>query len=144
MVLPTPEQKRTSQKVFQKCGVTRPSSVGKSRYTTSITVPPSLGERVTSPELAIAVSRSPKDEPSDLIDQSAVLAEGLVGSHAWVDGNKRTIWVDLRTFLEVNGLVWLAPPEVDDAVKQMTGLTTRRVDAGAFAVWLRARLREGR
>ena len=60
MVLSTPEQKRASQKVFQKRGVTRPSSVGKSRYTTSITVLPSLGERVTSPELATAVSRSPK------------------------------------------------------------------------------------
>jgi hypothetical protein len=33
---------------------------GKSRYTTSITVPRSAGERVTSTELATAVSRSPK------------------------------------------------------------------------------------
>ena len=81
---------------------------------------------------------------ADVIDQGAVLAEGLVASHAWVDGNKRTTWVALRTFLEVNGLVWLAPPEVGDAVAQMTGLTIRRVDAREFAVWLRVRLRERR
>jgi prophage maintenance system killer protein len=30
---------------------------------------------------------------ADLIDQAAVLAEGLLRSHAWVDGNKRTTWV---------------------------------------------------
>ena len=35
----------------------------------------------------------------DIIDQGAVLAEGLVASHAWVDGSKRTTWVALRTFL---------------------------------------------
>jgi death on curing protein len=81
---------------------------------------------------------------ADLIDQAAVLAEGLVGSHAWVDGNKRTTWVALRTFLEVNGLSWLAPPEVDDAVTQMTGLTTRRIAASGFAAWLRSRLSESR
>jgi death on curing protein len=79
---------------------------------------------------------------ADLIEQAAVLAEGLVGSHAWVDGNKRTTWVALRTFLDVNGLIWLTPPEVEDAVDQMTGLTTRRIVAPDFATWLRARLRE--
>jgi death on curing protein len=81
---------------------------------------------------------------ADLIDQAAVLAEGLVGSHAWVDGNKRTTWVALRTFLDINGLAWLAPPHVDDAVDQMTGLTTRRIIAPELAAWLRARLRERR
>ena len=45
---------------------------------------------------------------ADIIDQGAVLAEGLVASYAWVDGDKRTTWVAGRTFLEVNGLVWLA------------------------------------
>jgi len=58
---------------------------------------------------------------SDLIDQAAVLAEGLVASHAWVDGNKRTTWVALRTFLDVNGLSWLQSLAVDDVVAQMTG-----------------------
>jgi death-on-curing protein len=77
---------------------------------------------------------------SDLIDQAAVLAEGLVASHAWVDGNKRTTWVAVRTFLDVNGLRWLQPPEVDDVVAQMTGLTTRRIDGAEFASWLRQRL----
>jgi death-on-curing protein len=77
---------------------------------------------------------------SDLIDQAAVLAEGLVASHAWVDGNKRTTWVALRTFLDVNGLSWLEAPAVDDVVAQMTGLTTRRINGPEFAAWLRPRL----
>lgn len=78
---------------------------------------------------------------ADLIDQAAVLAEGLVASHVWVDGNKRTTWVAVRTFLDVNGLAWLRPPDVEDVVGQMSGLTTRRVTASAFATWLRPQLR---
>lgn len=77
----------------------------------------------------------------DLIDQAAVLAEGLVASHAWVDGNKRTTWVAVRVFLDVNGFVWEHPPAVADAVEQMTGLTTRRINAEQFASWVRARVR---
>ena len=78
---------------------------------------------------------------ADVIDQAAVLAEGLVASHAWVDGNKRTTWVAVRTFLDVNGLSWRQPPDVGDVVAQMTGLTTRRIGNLAFATWLSARLR---
>lgn len=77
---------------------------------------------------------------SDLIDQTAILAEGLVASHAWVDGNKRTTWIAVRTFLDVNGLRWRQQPEVDDVVAQMTGLTTRRIRSLEFAAWLRTRL----
>ena len=77
---------------------------------------------------------------SDLIDQAAVLAEGLVASHAWVDGNKRTTWVALRTFLDVNSLRWLQPRDVDEVVGQMTGLTTRRIKSPEFANWLRPQL----
>jgi death on curing protein len=77
---------------------------------------------------------------SDLVDQAAILAEGLVASHAWVDGNKRTTWVAARTFLDVNRLAWLQAPTVDDVVAQMTGLTTRRVKAQEFATWLRGQV----
>ena len=78
---------------------------------------------------------------SDLIEQAAVLAEGLVASHAWVDGNKRTTWVALRAFLDVNGFSWVQPPDIDDVVAQMTGLTTRRIKGPDLATWLRRRVR---
>ena len=81
---------------------------------------------------------------ADLIEQAAVLAEGLVASHAWVDGNKRTTWVAFRTFLDVNGLAWVRPPEVGDVVAHLTGLTTRRIRAAGFAAWLRPQLRAAR
>jgi death-on-curing protein len=77
---------------------------------------------------------------ADVIDQAAALAEGLLRSHAWVDGNKRTSWVAVCTFVEVNGLKWLATPEVDETVGQLVGLTTRRITSAAFAAWLRDRL----
>ena len=63
-----------------------------------------------------------------------------MASHAWVDGNKRTTWVALRTFLDVNGFSWRQPPDVGDVVTQMTGLTTRRIQNPQFATWLRPRL----
>ncbi len=81
---------------------------------------------------------------ADLIEQAAVLAEGLVASHVWVDGNKRTTWVAVRTPLDVNGLAWVRPPEVGDVVAHLTGLTTRRIRAAGFAAWLRPQQRAAR
>jgi|HubBroStandDraft_6_1064221.scaffolds.fasta_scaffold1991996_2 death-on-curing family protein len=74
---------------------------------------------------------------ADLIDQAAVLGEGLVASHAWVDGNKRTTWVAVRTFLDLNGLNWRYPPSVAESVVAMTRLTTRKDSAADFGRRLR-------
>ena len=63
-----------------------------------------------------------------------------MASHAWVDGNKRTTWVAVRTFLDVNGLSWREQPDVDEVVTQLTGLTTRRITSPEFATWLRSRV----
>lgn len=40
---------------------------------------------------------------ADLAMQAAVLAHGIAESQVFIDGNKRTAWAALRTFLNVNG-----------------------------------------
>jgi death on curing protein len=40
---------------------------------------------------------------ADVAMQAAVLAHGVAESQSFVDGNKRTAWVALRTFLVING-----------------------------------------
>lgn len=40
---------------------------------------------------------------ADLATQAAVLGHGIAESQVFIDGNKRTAWAALRTFLNVNG-----------------------------------------
>jgi death on curing protein len=40
---------------------------------------------------------------ADLPRQAAVLAHGIAETQLFIDGNKRTAWIALRTFLVVNG-----------------------------------------
>ena len=77
---------------------------------------------------------------ADLIEQGAILAEALVHWHCFVDGNKRTAWLALVTFLRVNGQGEVHA-SVDAVVERMTRLTTRAENAHDLATWLRAHLR---
>ena len=77
---------------------------------------------------------------ADVVYQAAVLAEGLVAGHCFVDGNKRTAWTVLRAFLIVNGMGDLSC-SVDAAVVRMVRLTTREESADDLARWLRGHLR---
>src|SRR5437870_5204601 len=49
-------------------------------------------------------------EDADLIRQAALLAVGISQAQAFLDGNKRTAYVALRTFLELNGLTFAGEP----------------------------------
>ena len=76
---------------------------------------------------------------ADLIQQAAVLAQGLVASHCFVDGNKRTAWLSLTTFLEANGHT-VEAPVLSEVVERMVHLTTRAESADDLARWLRGHL----
>ncbi len=47
----------------------------------------------------------------DLIAQSAALWESLSQNHPFIDGNKRTSFASTYTFLRINGLELVAPPD---------------------------------
>lgn len=71
----------------------------------------------------------------DLPALAAALGYGLARNHPFVDGNKRTAFVAVETFLGLNGLDLIA----DDA---NCVITTLRLAAGdlpeeGFAAWLR-------
>jgi death-on-curing protein len=81
-----------------------------------------------------------EDHYPDFIDKAAVLITRLAKNHALPDGNKRTAWVALRLFIELNDWMWRDYPSVDEAeaaVLAITAGTWKEVEA---AEWLRAHI----
>lgn len=60
----------------------------------------------------------------------------LVKKHPLPDGNKRSAWVALRMFVEINGWRWATAPTVDEAEAAMVSIATGSWDDGAVAEWL--------
>src|SRR5271155_682371 len=48
---------------------------------------------------------------ADLIDEAAALWESLAQGHPFLDGNKRTAFAAMFTFLAINGVLLYAEPE---------------------------------
>lgn len=71
----------------------------------------------------------------DLPALAAALGHGLARNHPFVDGNKRTAFVAVETFLGLNGLALVA----DDAecVVAMLRLAAGDLSEEGFAAWLR-------
>ena len=71
----------------------------------------------------------------DLAALAASLGHGIVKNHPFVDGNKRTAFVAVETFLLLNG----AALAVSDAecVLTMEKLATGSLGEEEFAVWIR-------
>ena len=82
------------------------------------------------------------DPPLDLAALAASLAFGLVRNHPFVDGNKRTAHVCYRVFLAMNDVDLRASAE--EKYLHMLQLAEDSLDEGAFADWLRPRLRTQR
>jgi death-on-curing protein len=79
------------------------------------------------------------DPEPDLAELATALAHGIARNHPFVDGNKRTAYVALRTFLVLNGTDVVAPP--GERYAAMVRLAEGEITASEFAVWLRASLR---
>ena len=85
--------------------------------------------------LARPLNRAGYSAP-DTSELAAVYALGIIGNHPFIDGNKRTAYVALETFLALNGLRF--PVTDADAV-----ITTLRMAAGDITeaeviAWVRA------
>jgi death-on-curing protein len=74
----------------------------------------------------------------DLADLATALAYGIARNHPFVDGNKRTAYVALRTFLVLNGTDVVASAE--DRYAHMLALADGRLSASEFSTWLRTYL----
>jgi death-on-curing protein len=71
----------------------------------------------------------------DAADLAAAYGFGIARNHPFVDGNKRTAFVAVELFLDLNGFVL----EAGDAecVLTMLAVAAGQMDEAAFAHWLR-------
>ena len=77
----------------------------------------------------------------DLYDKAAVLVYRLARNHPLVDGNKRTAWIAMRMFIDINGGTWdPEPPDIVQAEEAMLAIAAGEVDEAWTANWLRRRV----
>lgn len=69
-----------------------------------------------------------------IFDLAAAYGYGIAKNHPFVDGNKRTAFMVMYTFLGLNSY-WLEVPEPEVVIK-MEGLTTNIETQESIAVWL--------
>ena len=71
---------------------------------------------------------------SSTIDKSAALIRTIIADHPFVDGNKRTAMLAGITFLEINGLNFIAKTgEIEDFA---VNISTDRLDVPIISAWL--------
>jgi len=80
---------------------------------------------------------------ADLVEQAANLATGISQNQPFLDGNKRTAYAAMITFLDINGLEVRA--ESAEIARQLIAVAEREGSleeaTTAFATWLRERVR---
>jgi death-on-curing protein len=69
--------------------------------------------------------------------KAAALMHSIVTSHPLIDGNKRTAWALMITFVLLNGFEVVA--ETDDAFDFVLGVATEARDLDSIASWIEAR-----
>ena len=69
-----------------------------------------------------------------IFDLAAAYGYGLANNHPFIDGNKRTAFMVMYTFLGLNNY-WLEVEEIEVVVK-MEGLTTNKETQESIALWL--------
>jgi len=75
----------------------------------------------------------------DVAALAAALGHGIARNHPFVDGNKRTAFVAVELFLEINGYALIADDA--DCVMAMLRLAEGLIGEEEFAGWIRERFR---
>lgn len=78
---------------------------------------------------------SGKDLYQDVWAKAAILTEGIVNYHVFVDGNKRTALIVLGRFLALNGYELTATNT--DAEKVIVHCATKVLDVPALTQWIK-------
>jgi death on curing protein len=73
-------------------------------------------------------------ESPTLFDLASAYAYGIAKNHPFIDGNKRTAFVVMAVFLELNGYTFAAPEM--DVVIMMERLATDLEDQRSISIWL--------
>lgn len=72
---------------------------------------------------------------TNLCTLAALYGAGIIKNHPFVDGNKRTGFVCVELFLELNGLRLMSPD--DETLAAVLALAGGDIDETHFADWLR-------
>jgi death on curing protein len=84
--------------------------------------------------LARPLNRAGYGEP-DISELAAVYALGIAQNHPFVDGNKRSAFVALETFLRLNGCVFTVGDA--EAVVMMLAMAAGELPEDEFIAWVR-------
>lgn len=79
------------------------------------------------------------DRP-DVADLAAAYAFGLARNHPFLDGNKRTAFVVMELFLNLNG--WILKADEAECISTMLALAAGDLPEKNLATWLRSQLEE--
>lgn len=71
----------------------------------------------------------------DVADLAAAYGYGISRNHPFIDGNKRTGFVALELFLQLNG--WVLQASDGDCVLTMLSVAAGDITEADFATWLR-------
>jgi death-on-curing protein len=88
--------------------------------------------------LARPKNRASYGAPTDAADLAASYAFGIARNHPFVDGNKRTAFVALEVFLDLNGCELKATDE--ECILAMLDLASGQLGEDALAQWIRDRI----
>jgi len=80
-------------------------------------------------------------EDPDAASLAAAYAFALSRNHPFLDGNKRTAFVVMELFLNLNG--WTLGAEDADCISTMEALASGKLGENALAKWLRDHLAKG-
>ena len=75
------------------------------------------------------------NKEATIYDLAAAIGWGIANNHAFVDGNKRTAFVVMAVFLQINGIV-LAASEVD-VVNIMLAVASNQISQEQLSTWLK-------
>lgn len=75
---------------------------------------------------------------ADIASLAAAYAYGIVKNHPFIDGNKRTGYVVMEAFIELNGFELIA--DVSDKYFTFLSLAEGTLSEEALAQWLRERI----
>lgn len=78
------------------------------------------------------------DRP-DAADLAATYAFGLARNHPFLDGNKRTAFVVMELFLNLNG--WTLKADEAECISRMLSLAAGDLPESDLASWLRSQMK---
>ncbi|MEJ7846616.1 MAG: type II toxin-antitoxin system death-on-curing family toxin [Pyrinomonadaceae bacterium] len=88
--------------------------------------------------LAHPQNRQAYSEGADVAALAAYYAFGIAKNHPFIDGNKRTALVVMRTFLSVNGYIFQASQE--EKYTTFLKLAEGSLNEDEVAIWVRSKI----